>query len=210
MPTRDRQADLTRVEGNLSVTVFASSMSPVIRPVDAIICLDGVQDATQIRQKNWASNPDLEVVPVLHLVISRTVGHIERYLSSSLGRRERIHTILASLASMLEDLGKPIDEDMLRAPAAAEQVAEWLEANQLDRGLWPLGSIGSVKEVIEYQTQMSQDSAASPVPERAKRPHDDDELDPAKRMRFTPQPQAAPSSGINKNEITRISDSMHR
>lgn len=208
MPSKGRQAIPTHVGGNLSVTIFPSNMSPIIRPVDAIICLDGVQDAIQIRQKNWAANPALEVVPILHLVISRTVGHIERYLSSSLGERERIHTIVASLANMLDDLGKPIDEDMLRAPVAAEQVAEWFEANQADRSVWPLGSIGSVKEVIEYQTQMSQTSAASPAPERSKRPHDDEEFDPAKRMRFTPQPQVTPSSGINENEITRISDSM--
>jgi hypothetical protein len=208
MPTKGRQADPARIEGSLSITILPSNMSPIIQPADAIICLDGVQDAKQIRQKNWASNPDLEVVPVLHLVISRTVGHIERYLSASLGQRERIHTILASLANMLDDLGKPIDEDMLRAPAAAEHVAEWFQSDQSDRGVWPLGSIGSVKDVIEYQTQMSQDSDVSPVQERAKRPHDDDELDTAKRMRFTPQPQAVPNSSITENEITRISDSM--
>jgi hypothetical protein len=208
MPTRGHQADPTRVEGNLSVTIFPSTASPVIRPADVIICLDGVQDATQIRQKNWATNPDLNVVPILHLVISRTVGHIERYLSSSLGKRERVHTILACLAHMLGALGKPIDEDMLRTPVASGHVAEWLRSSEQDRGEWPLGSIGSVKDVIEYQTQMSQVSAASPVPERSKRPHDDEELDPAKRMRLTPQPHDNSGSSSNENEVTRISDSM--
>jgi hypothetical protein len=208
MPTKGRQADPARVEGSLSVTILPSNMSPIIQPADAIICLDGVQDAKQIRQKNWGSNSDLEAVPVLHLVISRTVGHIERYLSASLGKRERIHTILASLANMLDDLGKPIDEDMLRAPAAAEHVAEWFQEGLTDRSIWPLGSIGSVKDVIEYQTQMSQEPGVSPVQERVKRPHDDDELDPAKRMRFTPQPQGVPGSSVNENEVTRITDSM--
>jgi hypothetical protein len=209
MPIRGHQADPARVEGNLSITIFPSTASPIIRPADVIICLDGVQDATQIRQKNWATNPDLDVVPILHLVISRTVGHIERYLSSSLGKRERVHTILASLVSMLSDLGKPIDEDMLRAPNAAAHVAEWLLSTEQERGEWPLGSIGSVKDVIEYQTQLSQASPASPAPERAKRPHDDEELDPAKRMRLTPQPhQNLNSSNSNNNEVTRISDSM--
>jgi hypothetical protein len=211
MPIRGHQADPARVEGNLSISIFPSTASPIIRPADVIICLDGVQDATQIRQKNWAMNPDLDIVPVLHLVISRTVGHIERYLSSSLEKRERVHTILASLVSMLSDLGKPIDEDMLRAPDAAAHVAEWLLSTEQERGEWPLGSIGSVKDVIEYQTQLSQASAASPAPERSKRPHDDEELDPAKRMRLTPQPHENLSSSNcndNDNEVTRISDSM--
>jgi hypothetical protein len=205
MPTRGQQADPARVGGNLLVTIFPSTASPIIRPADVIICLDGVQDATQIRENNWAINPDMNV-PILHLVISRTVGHIERYLSSSLGKRERIHTILASLAHILGDLGKPIDEDMPRATVAAAHVGEWLKSTE--RVEWPLGSIGSVKDVIEYQTQLSQVSAASPAPERPKRPHDDEELDPAKRMRLTPQPHGIASTSSNENEITRISDSM--
>ncbi|KAH7071275.1 hypothetical protein BKA63DRAFT_419116 [Paraphoma chrysanthemicola] len=210
MPMNGRRADPAAVEGALSVSILPGNASPILRPADVIICLDGVQDATQIRTKNWAANPDLETVPVLHLVISRTVGHIERYLSSSLDRRERIHTVLASLAQMRGELGKPIDEDTPRAPLAAAQVAEWLTMPSAERGVWPLGSIGSVKDVVEYQTQMSQTSVTSPPPtERSKRPHDDEELDPAKRMRFTPQPQTVPgSSNNNENEVTRISDSM--
>ena len=38
----------------LRITVFPSTISPVIRPVDLIICLDVVQNAAQIRQNNWA------------------------------------------------------------------------------------------------------------------------------------------------------------
>ena len=210
MPTRGLESDPNECEGSLLVSIFPGSTSPIIRPANVIVCLDGVQDASHIRQKNWAANPDLEVVPILHLVIPRTVGHIERYLSSALDKRERIHTILASLAQMRGELGKPIDEATPRAPRAACMVADWLNAAPEDRGPWPLISIGSVKDVIEYQTQTSPTSAASPVPvpERAKRPHDDEELDPAKRMRFTPQPEAIPGSSLNENEITRISDSM--
>jgi hypothetical protein len=210
MPTRGRQADPARVDGELLVTILPSTSSHIIQPADGIICLDGVQDATQIRQKHWAVNPELQTVPVLHLVISRTVGHIERYLSSSLDGRQRAHTILATLAYMAKakEVGKPIDEDMLRAPVAAEHVAEWFQSEEKDRSEWPLGSIGTVKSVIEYQTQASQTSAPSLAPERSKRPHDDEALDPAKRMRFTPQPQDTLSSSVNENEVTRISDSM--
>lgn len=207
MPTREQQSDPLCVKGNLCITIFPSTLSPIIRPADVVICLDGVQDVKAIRQKNWATSSELEVVPILHLVVSRTIGHIERYLPSSLSKRDRAHTIVASLGQMIGQLGKPIDEDIPRAPATAQLVAGWLEATEYPRD-WPLGSIGSVKDVIEFQTQMSQ-AATSPAPERTKRPHDDEVLDPAKRMRLTPQPQGAPNSSINnENEITRISDSM--
>jgi hypothetical protein len=173
MPTQGRDAARALVEGTVSVTVIARKTSPIIRPGDVIICLDGVQDAKQLREKNWALNPELDVVPVLHLVIPRTVSHIERYLSSSLDERKRIHTILASLAQMSDEWGKPINPDTLRARDAANRVAEWLLATPEEVKVWPLGPIGSVEEVVEFQTQWSPSPivGANSAPERSKRPH---------------------------------------
>ncbi|KAJ4377375.1 hypothetical protein N0V83_000200 [Neocucurbitaria cava] len=213
VPTRGRQAIPQNVEGALTVTILPGDSAPVIRSPDLIVCLDGFQEAAQIRQMNWARSSGKDIVPVLHLVIPRSVGHIERYVSPALGHKERLHTILASLAQMHGDIGKPMDEDSPRAPIAAEMVVDWFVAANDDEGLsWPLPSIGSVKNVIEYQTQMSQashTSAISPVPERNKRPLDDEALDPAKRMRFTPQPQGVPGSNVNHEPgVTHISDSM--
>lgn len=174
MPTKNRRAELVDVEGALSVTIFPSEASPVIQAPDVIICLDGVQDATQIRQRNWARSSHQDLVPILHLVLPRTVGHIERYVPSDLDVRERIHTILASLAQIRTDIGRAIDDDTPRALVAAELVGDWLIANDDDEGLsWPLPSVGSVKDIIEFQSQMSPMSQASttpPAPERTKRP----------------------------------------
>ncbi|EUC46780.1 hypothetical protein COCMIDRAFT_91853 [Bipolaris oryzae ATCC 44560] len=211
MPTRGHRTDPTEVEGELQATIIPGNASPVMRPADLIICLDGFQDATQIRKKNWARSPEREVVPVIHLVIPRTVGHIERYIAPSLGPVERMHTILASLAHVRPDIGKAIDEDTPRDIVCASLVAEWLmDTTEGAEQSWPIPSIGSIKDVIEYQTQLSQPLANSPVPERIKRPLlDKEELDPSKRMRFTPQPQPVQSSGSDQNnETTRISDSM--
>ncbi|KAH7396167.1 hypothetical protein BKA66DRAFT_454590 [Pyrenochaeta sp. MPI-SDFR-AT-0127] len=214
MPTKGRQADPAHTEGTLFVTILPGNASPIIRAPDLIICLDGVQQATQLRQNNWAQPIGQDLVPVLHLVIPRAVGHIERYISPALDVRERIHTTLLSLAQMRGELGKPMDGDTPRAPIAAAQVVDWLTTDNDDNGLsWPLPSIGSVKDVIEYQTQMSQTSQRSstpPAPERTKRPLDDEDLDPAKRMRFTPQPQTVTGSSMTniENEATHISDSI--
>ena len=208
MPGKDRKVDCKEAQGSLLVTVISSDASPVIQAPDLIVCLDGVQDATQIRKKNWANSPDRDVVPVIHLVIPRTVGHLERYVASSLDPIERMHTILASLAHVRPDIGKAIDDRTPRDVECASAVANWIE-NIMEGADWPLPSIGSVKDVIEYQTQLSQPSTDTPVPERTKRPLDDEELDPAKRMRFTPQPQTTSATVVEKgHEVTHISDSM--
>jgi hypothetical protein len=169
MPTKRVRASSECSEGNLSITIFPSTASPITRAADLIICLDGVQSATKIRQKNWAmaSGP----VPILHLVLPRSIGHIERYMSSTLDSRERMNTIIASLAQMRPDIGKPIDEDTPRASTAAKEVANWIMVGEEDSAMtWPLPSIGSVKAVIEFQTQRSPVSSGSSVAERTKRP----------------------------------------
>jgi hypothetical protein len=171
MPTKGRQADPNDVEGNLLVTIIPADASPIIRPASLIVCLDGMQEATQIRKRNWAKSPVRDVVPVVHLVIPRTIGHIERYISPTLDPVERMHTMLASLAQMRPDIGKAINEDTPRDTACAARVADWLiELAEEEDTIWPLPSIGSVKDVIEYQTQQSQTSTTSPAPERNKRP----------------------------------------
>ncbi|KAH7413744.1 hypothetical protein DE146DRAFT_707341 [Phaeosphaeria sp. MPI-PUGE-AT-0046c] len=208
IPTKNCQAEPTRISGDLLVTIFPSTSAPIIRPADLIICLDGAQEATQIRRKNWAINPKIDFVPIFHLVIPRTLGHIERCLSSPSNDRERMHTILACLAQFKKELGSPINGEDIKAADAATRVAEWLDNNDNGGEEWPLESIGSVAEVIEYVTQRSQESATPPAAERSKRPHEDEVLDPAKRMRFTPQPPDVLSSSVIENEVTRISDSM--
>ncbi|KAL1799312.1 hypothetical protein ACET3X_003349 [Alternaria dauci] len=206
MPGKDWKVNCKEIDGSLLVTVISGDTSPVIHAPDLIICLDGVQDATQIRKKNWANSPDRDVVPVIHLVIPRTVGHLERYVASSLDPIERMHTIVASLAHVRPDIGKAIDDRTPRDVECASEVANWIE--HISEGAeWPLPSIGSVKDVIEYQTQLSQPSTDTPIAERTKRPLDEEDLDPAKRMRFTPQPQRV-SAVEKEHEVTHVSDSM--
>ncbi|KAI1548100.1 hypothetical protein PtrSN001A_001353 [Pyrenophora tritici-repentis] len=210
MPTRNHRADRADVVGNLLVTIIPNNTSPVLRPADLIVCLDGVQDATQIRRKNWAKSSDRNVVPVVHLVIPRTVGHIERYVLASLDQRNRLHTILATLAQLRPDIGSAIDDTTPQPTVCAELVASWIkDQTEGAEQSWPIPSIGSFKEIIQFQTQFSQASTDSPAaPERIKRPLDNEDLDPAKRMRFTPQPQPVSSSIDKEPEITHISDSM--
>jgi hypothetical protein len=208
MPGKDRKADPQEVVGSILVTILSSDASPIIHVPDLIVCLDGVQDASQIRRKNWANSPDRDVVPVVHLVIPRTVGHIERYITASLDPIDRMHTILASLGHVRPDIGKAIDERTPRDTQCALLVADWIK-NRMEGAEWPLPSIGSVKNIIEYQTQLSQSTNGTPVPERTKRLLDEEVLDPAKRMRFTPQPQTTSASVVEKeHEVTHVSDSM--
>jgi hypothetical protein len=124
-------------------------------------CLfDGDLDASQIWQKNWATK--LETVPLLHLVIPRTVGHIERHLSSSLSEMERMRTLIASLAQMCDE-----PENTPRPTQAGLMVANWLGEAQADPNLWPLSPVGSLKDITKYQKQRF--LPTSPPSKRVKR-----------------------------------------
>ncbi|KAF3009458.1 hypothetical protein E8E13_001943 [Curvularia kusanoi] len=193
----------------LKVTVFPSTTSPVIRPVDLIVCLDVVQNAAQIRQNNWAGKG----APVLHLVIPRSVGHIERYFRGNTAN-ERTEVTLIGLCQFMEsnEIGNRIDIDTPDAVQSARLVATWLTPEDTEESSeWPLPSIGTLDDYLEaHGTQQSvRSTVSSPAPERTKRPLDDDDYDMAKRMRFTPQPRTAPTSSVvHGPELTRISDSM--
>jgi len=210
IPTKGRQADPAAAEGLMSVTIIPSTESPIIRAPDVIICLDGVQKASQIRQQNWAQSSFREVVPVIHLVISRTVDSIERFIAQSLSWRDQLHATVAILAQMYLNgtLGKPVDENAPRASALGPMVVDWLVESHGDSS-WLLPALDSIKNVMEYQSQVSPElPALSTPPKRYKRPLDGLDIDPSKRMRLTPQPHAPSSSVTYENEITRVTDSM--
>ncbi|KAF2179844.1 hypothetical protein K469DRAFT_673661 [Zopfia rhizophila CBS 207.26] len=208
-PAKGRKANLSDVEGSLTITVLAHDSSPVVRPPNAILCLDGTLDSAQIRKQKWAVNPGGPAVPIIHLVIPRSVGHIERYIPSTLKSTKRLHTIFASLSQISSEIGRAMVETP-SAPESAELVANFVTTYEENDGQaeWPLPSIGSIKEVIDYQSQQSQFSVGSPVHAStpfSKRPLDVEEhLDPAKRIRMTPQPQASGTVA----DSTHISDSI--
>ncbi|KAF1928223.1 uncharacterized protein M421DRAFT_420756 [Didymella exigua CBS 183.55] len=210
MPTKGYQSMAS--PDSLFITTFPKAVTPVLPVVDLIICLDGVQNAAQARQRKVPASG--KIIPVLHLVIPQTVGHIERYILPTTARRIRIETILAGLAQTQtrNEVGNAIDIDTPSAGEAAQMIACWLFPEEEQESTeWPLPSIGSAKSLIEWDaTQQSVRSAtSSPVPERTKRPLEEDDLDPAKRMRYTPQPRVIPnSSAVHDPEITRVSDSM--
>lgn len=234
-PAKDRRADESEIEGPLMVTLLSSDSSPIVRPPSVIICLDGA-NSNEIRKKNWATNPD-RTVPIIQLAIPRSVGHIEQCVTASLSPTKRLHTIIASLAQISPDFGSPLVDSTPRATEAAELVARYLisleDVNLTEAPEWPLPPIGSVKDVIEYkiQSQLPQESNESPPPRPAtscmlfpssyiklkhvltiplaKRPLDDEELDPAKRVRLTPQQEVTSSGNANADaEVTHISDSL--
>jgi hypothetical protein len=158
----------------LKITVFPSTTSPVIRPVDLIICLDVVQNAAQIRQNNWATAGGRSA-PVLHLIIPHSVGHIERYLRGNSTKERRTEMISVGLSQFLARnvIGNRIDIDTPDAVQSAKLVASWaMPDDEQESSEWPLPSIGSIEDYLEVQgTQQSvRTTASSPVPERAKRP----------------------------------------
>jgi hypothetical protein len=198
----------------LKITILPSNASQILREAHLIVCLDGKPNVTKIRKKPWALKPDRSGVPFLQMVIPRTVGHIERYLSTKLDAKRRLDTIITTLSQFVTQgsVGCAVDDAPPRSYEVryADEIVKFLLPSQDESALseWPLAPLGNIKDDIEYQSQQSQDTlnAASPRPgpnAAGKRPliRDDDRDDPAKRMRFTPQPQPhASTSHVSDSE----------
>ncbi|KAF2113548.1 hypothetical protein BDV96DRAFT_647808 [Lophiotrema nucula] len=198
-PAIGRKAKLSEVDGDLFVTILSSDSSPLVRPPSAIICVDGPMDTGRIRKNKWAINPDKPSVPVIDLIIPGTISHIQGYINPTLNQKRRLHTMFASLAHIESTIGK----SMIETPSAVESgsmVAAWLQ----EKSEWELPSIGSIKDVIDFESQHSQELTNSPVHETAnlKRPLEDDQLVSNKRART-----AEHDDSVNA-EITHVTDSM--
>ncbi|KAK7188920.1 hypothetical protein PSPO01_05029 [Paraphaeosphaeria sporulosa] len=210
----------------LKVTILASTDSRVLREAHLIVCLDGKPNVTTIRKKPWALKPDRSGVPLLQMVIPRTVGHIDRYLSPKLDPKRRLVTIITTLSQFVTqgsvgcvaDSSPPAPHiktkvDDMDVKTKADDIVKFILPDQDESALseWPLPTLGTIKNDIEYQSQLSQQSqdalgttVSLPGSHAAnKRPliQNNDREDPAKRMRFTPQPQPqASTSHISDSE----------
>ncbi|KAL5433802.1 hypothetical protein PMIN07_000798 [Paraphaeosphaeria minitans] len=191
----------------VKVTILASTNSQVLREAHLIVCLDGKPNVTKIRKKPWALKPDRSGVPFLQMIIPRTVGHIDRYLSTKLDPKRRLDTIITALSQFVThgsmgcvaDSGPPASYVIKKV----DDIVKFLlpDEDELALSEWPLSPLGTIKHDIEYQSQQSQDAlnttASLPGSNAAgKRPlaPKDDRDDSAKRMRFTPQPQPQAST----------------
>lgn len=170
-PTGAHQAATVQPEGSLKVTLLSSdSIATVQLPAELIICLDGCLDVQQIRTQTWAKRPDRLHVPVLHLVIPRTIDHIHRYVSSSLEPRSRLHTIFASLAQFyqLGGIGQARAPQTLAPHEAAEAVVEFINARRENNWAQKLKvhPIDGIKDLVDCSPQ-SQSMVATPPPDSA-------------------------------------------
>lgn len=201
-------------KNRLKVTILASTNSQVLREAHLIVCLDGKPNVTKIRKKPWALKSDRSGVPFLQMVIPRTVGHIDRYLSTKLKPQRRLDTIITTLSQFVTQasMGRAGDDTPPRSYVVeyADEIVRFLLPSQDESALseWPLPPLGTIKDDIEYQSQQSHDAlnATAPLPgsnAAGKRPliQNDDRGDPAKRMRFIPQPQPqASASHVSDSE----------
>ncbi|KAF1967484.1 hypothetical protein BU23DRAFT_559395 [Bimuria novae-zelandiae CBS 107.79] len=185
----------------LRITILSSTSTRLTREVHLAVCLDGKPDAAEIREKPWALKLDRSVVPILHLVIPRTIGHIDHYLSPRINITRRQHTIIATLSQFSNRgvIGQAVNYTPTKSYEVgfADEVVKFLLPSDEEPTLseWPLPAIGSIKDIIEYQSQQSVEALeqAAPLPgaiAAGKRAliADSDREDPAKRMRFSSQP----------------------
>ncbi|OCL09478.1 hypothetical protein AOQ84DRAFT_388142 [Glonium stellatum] len=220
-PSELRKADPSQVDSALSVTLLATSgedTGAVIRGADLIICLDGTSTRSQIQGLRGTHLIDATfLAPVISPVIIKSAEHINRCIPLSVNSTERFRILVNSMTHLRTDAGK-LPADYPRAHAVAEEVARLLEpsggANNA-RAKWALPPIGGIKDAVAFEESQSQFLITSTMPANTQEPVgaqkrglDIDRLDPAKKMRMTPQPPET----VNPADVslTRISDSVGR
>lgn len=199
----------------LKTTILSSTSNIILREAHLIVCLNGKPDATQIRNRPWGMKSGFTEVPILHLVIPRTMGHLNHYLSTKISSKGRLRTSVATLSQWTSnhEIGHAVNYVPPKSYEVgfADQVLQYLLPSNDEPPLseWPLPALGNIKDIVEYQSSQQPHEATnlgSPFPgsiTAGKRPllHDNDNDDPAKRMRYTPQRSA-------QTNTSHISDSM--
>lgn len=214
-PDVDRKDD--RPSDALTVSLLSasgeSSTAPV-RPANLILSLDHVVDVKNplVRTlRTSLTRPDY-LAPVVSLAMVNSVDHIERSCTPNLVGANRVRVLVTCIAKLRREAGKmegtfaPIDE-------SAMEVARFVLMGGTE-DQWPLPSIGPLgnndawdltQGLTTMRSSNSSDSEKSAKAKAAlksqKRRMQDDELQPDKKMRMTPQAEQDAS-------ITRISDSV--
>ena len=208
----------------LKITILSSTSNMILREAQLIVCLDGKPDAIQIRSRPWGIKSGFEQVPLLHLVIPRTIGHLDLYLSNKISTKGKLRTTVATLSQWTNnhEIGHAVNYVPPKSYEVgfAEQTLQYLLPSEEEPPLseWPLPALGNIKDIVEYQSSQQPLETAnlgSPLLgsiAAGKRPllQDGNSDDPAKRMRFTPQQSAQTNTSHVSDSTSGASQSIER
>lgn len=178
---------------NLLTTILSITSDIVLREAHLIVCLDGKPDATQIRERSWGMKPGFTEVPLLRLVIPRTVGHLDYHLSPKISRKRRLRIIVATLSKWISEHRIGHMENFSTSESyeieSAHQVLQYLLPMEDEPSLrrWPLTTLENIKHHQSSQQPQETNRSESPFhsPVGAAKRRLPQGQDPAKRTCYT-------------------------
>ena len=183
---------------------------------DAIIALDGTLKHDQEQIRALRKRPDGTWVPILTLVVPKSVEHIQRSLLPTLSDDARLRTVVSAIVKLKNDAGRPEQEGQLAPQQAAQAAANFLVSSDG----WTLAGLGVIDDLdsqteSEHPVGPDEDPVLTnedPSSTALKRPRDNIDVDRATTSPIAKRPRAddiLPGTvNLQEIEITHVSDSL--
>ena len=147
-------------KGHIEVSLIASGnegSSALPRAADLIIALDesfNAEDTQVAKLRNHLTNV-AQLAPVVHLVVNKSVEHIEKCISNTLDPVERIRKIVSCLTQVSHEVGH-LQAVELSSSAAAEEVAAIVKEGSLEHHWECFPKMAPIERIlsIEYSEEL--------------------------------------------------------
>ncbi|KAL5315903.1 hypothetical protein ACEPPN_016777 [Leptodophora sp. 'Broadleaf-Isolate-01'] len=209
----DRQSGLST--SKFRVTIYPAGLQQYsVDPASLVIAFD-----PSYRSLPWLdalrtnpSSPEV-LAPLISLVVTNSVEHIERCFDNSLEAVGRLIKVINCVQQLLEKVGTFDEDGHLDPPFAARLVAEYLisEPREASWPLLPMPTIDGLQLSLMNSQTSSEDQPSYTIPSATqdlqpgfKRPLDVDESDEAdflKRQRLTPSNGELNSSHVSETVL---------
>jgi hypothetical protein len=207
--------------GSLQITILPSTgqgSDAIDRPAQLVLIMDqfvDTRDQSMLAFRRHPTQAD-RLAPVVSLVVANSVDHIERTLIPTHTGVDRLRILVRCITKLRKEAGRT-DGNIPSIEESASEVAKFITANGTAEQ-WHLPKLGVLDNndaqelsqgIVTMKSAASSDSEKSAKVKAAlksaqKRRLDhiqDEEGDPSKKMRMTPQAD-------NDASTTRISDSL--
>jgi len=108
-----------------------------------------------------------QLAPVIHLLVYNSAEHIDRCISTTLESVDRMRRIVSCLTQAGDEVGQLLPDEA-SAPAAAEEVAAFVEAGGLAHD-WTFPAIRSIEDIVAIEYTQGMDALTQPGPASAQR-----------------------------------------
>lgn len=153
------------VKSRLEVTLLPSGIEgSTCLPGGAnlVIALDGsfcAQDAQVMKLRTHVTNVG-QLAPVIHLLIYNSAEHIDRCVATTLDSIDRLRRIVSCLTQAGDEVGQLLPDE-ISTPAAAEEVAAFVEAGGLAHN-WTFPAIRPIEDIVVIEYTQGMDTLTQP------------------------------------------------